>query len=457
MIGVALLIGNANAQPSDVAPEPAAAPVPEPDPAPEPEPAFEPRPAPLLARAAPPVDPAASLETAFAPRDLLTPLGLASRLHIHGFVSQGAFVSTANDYIGHSSRGSVELFQAGLNVSTEITDKLRAGVQLFSHDEGLYGDYTPRLDWAYLDYRWRPWLGLRAGHIKIPFGLYGEYADIDVARTSILLPQSVYPIGNRDVLLAQTGFETYGTIPMGRGGELDYRLYAGSLFAPVGGAVSRAAGQTYAVDTKYLIGGQVFWHPPVEGLRVGGSVLRGSIDFHADLDPATTNALIAGMLVPPTFNGQITTSFRPVTLKVASAEYVHGDWQLSAEYARWFARTVFSLLLPTSEVHSERLYAMATYHLNDWFELGAYYSMFHPNVDDRAGRALKPKPRFFGFQRDAAVTLRFDATERWTWKAEGHFIDGVAAMFDGAILDPTLNMMPHRYWGLFLANTTVTF
>ena len=31
------------------------------------------------------------------------------------------------------------------------------------------------MDWAFLDYQWRPWLGLRAGIIKMPFGLYNEY------------------------------------------------------------------------------------------------------------------------------------------------------------------------------------------------------------------------------------------------------------------------------------------
>jgi len=59
--------------------------------------------------------------------------------------------------------------------------------------------------------------------------------------------------------------------------------------------------------------------------------------------------------------------------------------------------------------------------------------------------------RAFGFQRDLGATIRYDVNEYWTWKLEGHFIDGV-----GELSQPT-NPNPERYWGLFLFKTTVTF
>src|SRR5687768_171548 len=119
--------------------------------------------------------------------------GWGAEVEVHGFVSQGAVLSTGNDYLVRSQRGSVEFFEAGLNLSTEVADRLRVGIQLFARDLGSLGDYSAKVDWAYLDYRWRRWLGLRAGRIKLPFGLYNEFSDIDSARLPILLPQSVYP------------------------------------------------------------------------------------------------------------------------------------------------------------------------------------------------------------------------------------------------------------------------
>src|SRR5262245_31641473 len=168
------------------------------------------------------------------------------RVQIHGFASEGAFVSTANDYLGSASRGSLELFEGGINFSTDVADGLRAGIQLFARDLGALRDAAPRLDWAYLDYRWRPWLGLRAGVIRMPFGLYNEYADIDAARLSILLPESVYPVRDRDVLLSHTGFSIYGSRQIAAGGELEYQAWLGALTIErealdVGGGVVESA------------------------------------------------------------------------------------------------------------------------------------------------------------------------------------------------------------------------
>ena len=384
------------------------------------------------------------------------------KLQLHGFLSQGAFWSTDNDYIGRSSRGSVDLTQAALTATSDITDRLRVGMQFIALHQGLYGSLTPTLDWGDIDFRWKEWLGLRAGRIKIPWGLYNEYVDIDASRTQILLPQSVYPFNNRQVLNAATGASLYGTIPLHRWGELDYAVYGGSLYVPVGGDVigtSRVAATTYEVDTHYLVGGQAFYRP-IEGLRFGYSILRTKVDFYSDLDPASVAVLKAVMLVPPSFNGQLRDTFNPASLKVASFEYQFGDWLIAAEYSRWFAIVDWSMpkLLPTTQSHAERYYGMATYRLSERFETGLYYSVFSPNVYDRGGETLKPpKAQFQGFQKDTALSLRFDANEHWLWKLEGHFIDGTAALYDGGLPDPTVNLTPHRYWGMFLVNTTVTF
>jgi hypothetical protein len=377
-----------------------------------------------------------------------------SNLQIHGFISEGGFLSTANDYIGASSRGSLDLFEAGLNVSTEISDKLRAGVQLFGRDEGTFRDLPPRLDWAFLDYRWQPWLGLRAGVVKMPFGLYNEYADIDAARTAILMPQSVYSLRNRSALLAQTGFLLYGARDLGDGaGSLDYQAWLGTLDVPAN-ALELSGATLDSVDTKYVTGAQAFWHAPIDGLRVGGSFLRTSIDFHLTIDPATVEALIMAGLVPPDYTGQLTVSQRPTTQWIASAEYIHDSWLFAAEYARAYKHQVTTLpaLLPTFDEDGERFYAMATHRFCERLEAGAYYSVTNADVHDRAGRnTMKFAEPFYAWQRDASATLRFDVNDHWLWKVEAHVIDGAA---DLAL---NVNTHPDRFWGMFLFRTTVTF
>ena len=375
------------------------------------------------------------------------------RLQIHGFASEGGFVSTANDYIGLSSRGSLALFEAGINVSTEVSDRLCVGIQLYGRDYGFYRDLPPRLDWAFLDYRYKPWLGLRAGVIKMPYGLYNEYADIDSSRTSVLLPQSVYPVRNRSALLAHTGFAIYGNRAIGEAGALEYQAWLGTLAIPENALV--LAGATLdSVDAKYVTGAQLFWRPPIDGLRVGATFIRNSIDFQLTLSPANIEALIMAGVVPADFQGDLRISQRPNTWWIGSVEYTRGDWLFAGEYSRTYNRQVSSLpaVLPTTHEDTERFYAMVTRRFSPQIELGAYYSHLYKDPSDRGGHDMtKFAKRFYAFQRDAAATLRYDVTEQWLWKLEAHFIDGAAD------LDGTRNPDPTRYWGLFLLKTTVTF
>lgn len=384
------------------------------------------------------------------PAEVTTP-----QIQIHGFVSEGGFYSTDNDVIGHSSRGSLEFFQAALNVSTELTDKLHAGLQLFSQDEGTSNDATPRLDWAYLDYRLHPWLGIRAGRVRIPFGLYNDYVDIDAARVQILLPQSIYPITDRNILTAQTGFALYGARPSKEIGTISYQAYAGVLSFPISPAQDANNTRFYKYDSHYLAGVHAFWHPPfVEGLRIGESYLRTSLDYYLNLSPSLLAQLQMSGAVPPDFNGNVTLDIRPAELWATSAEYAHDKWLVAAEYSRWFTRSRSEPinLLPSPTSESERFYGMVTYQWCECLALGAYYSVLNQNVDDRSGSNLKAFPRhYYAWSRDAAATLRYDVNDHWLWKIEAHYIDGAAAV------DRTLDPLPTRFWGLFLVRTTVTF
>jgi hypothetical protein len=424
--------------PADPAPAPAPAPAPVAHPAPVAEPA-----------PAPPPEPAPVAEPAVVE---VVPVLELPAIEVHGFISEGGFVSTDNDYIGASSRGSLRMFEAGINFSSEVADRLRAGLQLYARDIGKLQDLPPRLDWAFIDYRWKPWLGLRAGIIKMPFGLYNEYADIDSARTSILMPQSVYPIQTRSALLAHTGFALYGERTLGEAGSLEYQAWLGTLNVPEN-AIQLCGATLDEIDTKYITGAQLFYRPPIEGLRFGGTYIRTSIDFRLTFEPELIEQLIMLGLAPPDYDGKIVISQRPSWLLIGSAEYVRDSWLFAAEYSRAFTRQITSpMLLPESNTDVERFYVLATRRLNDHVEVGGYVSVLHADADDRRGRdEMRFAKRYYAFQRDYAASVRFDVNEHWLWKVEAHFIDGTAD------LTTSRNPDPKRYWGLFLFKTTVTF
>ena len=58
------------------------------------------------------------------------------------------------------------------------------------------------------------------------------------------------------------------------------------------------------------------------------------------------------------------------------------------------------------------------------------------------------------YQRDLAVSLRFDVNEHWLFKLEGHYLDGTADL--NSTDQPDIANRAAR-WGLFLAKTTLSF
>ncbi len=381
------------------------------------------------------------------------PGGLLSKIRIHGFVSQGAFISTANQYIGESSRGSFKMLESGLSIAVEPVDGLRVGMQLVGRSVGTLSEDVPRVDWAMGDYRLQQWLGVRAGLIKMPIGLYNEFADIDSARNAILLPASLYPVRNRDALIAHMGFSVYGNIPLGPVGELEYEAWLGTLAVTRSALTVPSVARIDSIDTRYVTGVRLFWRPPIDGLRIGVTYMRAVIDFYISLDADTTRQAIMAQLAPSDFNGQFKISQDPGAFWVASAEYIRGDWLFAAEYSRWLKYQIASIttVSPTLDEDSERAYVMVNYRLSPHFELGTYYSVVHANVDDRLGKDKRFAKPFHAFQRDLSATLRVDINEYWLCKLEGHFIDGTSE------LQTTVNTDPKRYWGMFLLRTTVTF
>ena len=367
-----------------------------------------------------------------AAADLSLP-GELGQLQVHGFISQGFLFTSDNNYLANSSRGSFEFTELGLNFTLQPMDRLTLGLQIFSHDLGPIGDYRATLDWYSVDYHWQDWLGIRAGRVKLPFGLYNDSSDIDSARTAILLPQSIYPAQNRDFLLAQTGFELYGYRGLGAAGGLDYRMYGGTIFLDIR---PQPGSPVTAVDLNvpFVAGGRLMWAAPVDGLRLGGSLQFLRLETH---------------LLLPSTPGQVAVNL-PVMLWVASVEYTVRDLLLAVEYSRWRVRTESSnpSLVPEGLTFSERGYALASYRVNSWLQAGAYYSLLFPNVSRRGSLE--------GRQHDAALTVRFDINRFWLVKVEGHYMHGMAGLSSSLNGNQPLSSL-HPDWALFAVKTTAFF
>ena len=358
----------------------------------------------------------------------------APALEVHGFVSQGFAKSTANDYLLHSSKGSFEMSEAGLNFTSQLTERLRVGIQLFAYDLGPLGNYTARADWFYLDYRLKDWLGIRAGRTKLPFGLYSDVSDIDAARTPILLPQSIYPETNRYFLLGVTGGSVYGYVNLGRAGALDYRAVGGAI--PVNPTQIGATAELSSIDVPYLAAGRFMWETPISGLRIGASLLVMKLNETGVLPtmPMPTNVSVSNVIYGA----------------IGSAEYAWRDLLIAAEYgqARFVLHDDQPALIPEGATVDAGGYGLLAYRVTRWLQPAVYYSFFaaNRNLGDQLPNMSTNDENI---QDDLAGTLRFDLNNFWIVKVEGHYMHGTAALGTVRTAAPD--------WGLFLIKTTAYF
>jgi hypothetical protein len=347
---------------------------------------------------------------------------------IHAFVSQGAVKTTGNEYlVDNSKRGSFAFSEAGINFTSQLTDKLRVGIQLFAYQLGSLGNYQEKADFYYLDYHLKDSFGIRAGRVKLAYGLYNDVSDIDAARAQVLLPTSIYPPNNRNNLLAVNGAEIYGYVSLRRAGALEYRVFGGTVSLVIPSQVGSPTPISNA-QVPYLAGARLMWEAPVPGLRFGFSAVTLKLEENAVL-PTPPALSAAAVLYADVF----------------SVEYAAHDLLLAAEYAQQRVITTDNMpsLLPLSTIVSDGGYVLGAYHLTRWLEPAAYYSLYYTNVSDRSGREH--------MQHDLAGTIRFDLNNFWIVKLEAHFMHGTAIVAD------TTQATDPANWGLFLIKTTAYF
>ena len=189
-------------------------------------------------------------------------------LNIHGFVSQG-FLYTTHDMVfltDDSDDGTFEFNEMAVNFSATPTGSLTLGMQLNAFDMGDNGNDEVGVDWAFGDYSLRDYLGVRAGIMKIPFGLYSEVRKIDMVRTSILLPTSVYPEWLRESFARMKGACFYGNLP----GNISYKAMYGKVdIKPDGGLadglsdiLSGLGMEVTDAETNFAYAGKLQWDSP---------------------------------------------------------------------------------------------------------------------------------------------------------------------------------------------------
>ncbi len=358
------------------------------------------------------------------------------KMQIHGFISQGYLQSDNNNFIADTKKGTFQFSEFGISFGTELTDELRIGLQLKARDIGDMGNNKIILDWAFGDYRYSEYLGIRAGKIKTPISIFSETRDADMLRTSVLLPNNFYIEYLRDFLSAVQGIGLYGNIDAGSAGDFSYQLQIGTTnISKDSGTVKSqelyGVADVTSVDTENVYVSDIRWETPIEGLMVGGSFKHTVITGH------TKNS------------GDI--SYSPVIISAYYLEYILNDLRLVCEFFESRLQVT-----PIGLVQPMGYHCLVSYRINDWLETGTYYSMMYPERTDKDGEklALAGIPKEFAWLEDYAFSIRFDINDFWIAKLEYHIFDGTAFTMP-SLNDDFPNMS--KNWNMFAAKLTFSF
>lgn len=393
----------------------------------------------------------------------------ASDMDIHGFLSQGYLQTDHNNFLAKTEDGTLQFNEFGLNFTTRLSDKLTAGIQFFGRDMGTVGNDEIRVDWALMNYKWKDWAGLKVGKMKVVYGLYNETREIDMLRTSILLPQSVYVESYRDSTASIKGIGLYGSLPIESIGDFSYEFQFGVAPFLEGDGVSQTMENKQSrynlkienIDSRNAFAYGITWDTPLQCLKFRYSSIEvnnlessGRVSITIPADTNNDGIISPGEGIPVTdFKAEAPL----VRFNILSGEFFVKNFILKAEYMEMDNRQVFQIGPVTSMQNTPFMgwYVAGSYRLNEIITIGLSYSEFYPNSNDKSGDTQLAIGRkdFQGWQKTYTVSTKFDVNRFWIFKFETSYNDGFGAMQpvynDPAKLEP--------YWWLFAAKATVSF
>lgn len=341
---------------------------------------------------------------------------MGSELQLHGFLTQGAVITSDNNFLGQSNKkASTDFREIGVNASLRPISDVQLSAGLLSHKAGGTDNGEVRLDYGLIDWTVltseQGRSGIRLGRVKTSYGLYNRTRDVAFTRPSILLPQSIYFERTRNLAVAADGAEIY----------LDRNYEAGSLFVTfalgkpqIGSAASKVALVGLTPNGKFESNLVPIFNVIYEG--DGGKYRLGftAVQIDAHYNPGVGDVLQAGQL-----------KFTP---KIFSAQYNAESWSLTSEFAlRPISIQGFGPNAPDATTYGQSYYIQGSYRLAPKWEALLQYDVMYTNSEDRDGKAFAAatrRPSFTRFSKDWTAGMRFDLTPELMLRAEYHRVDG---------------------------------
>lgn len=357
----------------------------------------------------------------------------------HGFAAQGLIAVDGSDFVSNNSNNklSTQLTELGLNTSTPITSNLRFAAQAVYLDGGNRYAKGARVDYLLLDWNFlnsSPWQGhLYLGRFKNVHWLYSSTRDIPFARPSIILPQSVYFDGFRDIAVGGDGSALKLSYSDDNLGDIDFNFSYGT--SPISKEQSQLILSQLAqgkIKQDFDAQASLYWHPTLSQWRFGLSLLNSDFSYNR---------------VQQDFFATGKFAFQFYTL---NGLYEGEQWEFSSElYQERFVTTGFYHPNFLKESIGQGLYVQMRYQFNNDLRLLARYEKFYADMHDKKGKKLQQNsggliPNYFAFQNDLVIGVSYDFSSHLKLRLEQHWMDGAARLTPVVLPDPQVN--DQQYW-----------
>jgi hypothetical protein len=210
----------------------------------------------------------------------------ASKLSLHGYLTQGAGMSDSSQVIGIGKDGTTNYRRAALLMRYTQTPKDAFVVQVAHRSLGdspiMAFEPDVKVDWAFYERRFLENSSIRVGKAPIPFGIYNETRYTGTLLPFYRAPYAMYFEGAytsetvdglvlSTALLADSPFRVDASVYGGNYGLLEFSQRR----SPTTGAYEYLLGKAKAENA---IGGQLWVSTPIDGFRLGGGASRATMD-----------------------------------------------------------------------------------------------------------------------------------------------------------------------------------
>jgi hypothetical protein len=370
-------------------------------------------------------------------------------LDIHGYLSQTFVQTSDNDnYVEDSTKGSFKWTDFSVNFYKTYSD-FDFAAQINTRNVGD-GSFETTLDWGYGSYSFHEALGVRVGKVRTAaVGMHNEYRDIDFSRTSILLPQSIYEEGSRELILGVQGLSLFGDY-----GPFRYMMSYGTFDVPDDFRLNNDIKNVMGADSfdpkiDYDFSALLQYQTPVDGLGL-------AFTYHtAKVDSPLSGVTVAGL------KGNLQGDYY-ITQQTAGITYDRGPWNLSGEYTwqdnnmNWTAPSggIFSIYaaglnrLGFVTDKKRRWYVLLNRQITEKLSSEMGYDSL---VTDRSNSS---SPR--NYRKTYSAAIRYDFRESLLLKLQFNTSSGYADTL-AASQSILTGKTPGRKWNTVLARVTFQF